>query len=265
VYEHVPGELWITTMQGMLRVKVHEDDFMAPRLSDKTYRAPLVADARITLDGRADEPVWAQAPPEKDFVFPWKAVPAPATEFRAVCDANALYFHYRVHDDDIVLAEPFTEELDAVLEDRVEFSLAPDDKLSDYFWFEVDSRGRVFDYRAAFYRRITPEWQLEGLAVKAQTLEGGYQVEGRIPLSSIEKFGISLVPGKRVRLGLFRAEFSHDRSGRKVSPLESIHNLGRHLAGPPPIEEWISWVDPATTEPDFHVPAAFGWLELVKP
>lgn len=32
--------------------------------------------------------------------------------------------------------------------------------------------------------------------------------------------------------------------------------------GPPPIQEWISWVDPATTEPDFHVPAAFGWLEI---
>lgn len=264
VYEHVPGELWITTMQGMLRAKVQENDFLPPRLSDKTYRAPLVDDARITLDGLADEPAWSQAPAERDFTFPWKAVPAPATEFRAVCDRQALYFHFRVHDDDIVVEEPFQQELQAVFEDRVELSLARDDRLSDYFWFEVDSRGRVFDYRAAFYRKIQPEWTLEGLTVKAAPRTRGYQVEGRVPLASIEKFGIRLEPGRRVRLGVFRAEFSHDRSGRKVSELENIHNLGLKHEGPPPLEEWISWVDPGTTEPDFHVPAAFGWLEVVK-
>jgi hypothetical protein len=28
VYEHRPGELWVTTMQGMLRIKVREADFL---------------------------------------------------------------------------------------------------------------------------------------------------------------------------------------------------------------------------------------------
>lgn len=263
VYEHVPGVLWVSTMQGMLRVKLQEHDFLPARLSGKTYRAPWLSEARITIDGRADEPAWQTAPLEKDFTFPWRAVPAPATEFRAVCDPQAFYFHYRVRDDDIVLVEPFAEELDAVLEDRVEMSFARDDRLADYYWFEIDSRGRVFDYRAAFYRKIFPEWQLDGLTVKAAAATGGYQVEGRIPLSTLAKLGITLTPGKKTRFGLFRAEFSHDRSGRKVSPLEDIHNLGRHRAGPPPIQEWISWVDPATTEADFHLPAAFGWLEIV--
>ena len=35
---------------------------------------------------------------------------------------------------------------------------------------------------------------------------------------------------------------------------ESIHNLGRQLDVPPPIEAWMSWIDPKTEEPDFHVP-----------
>ena len=44
----------------------------------------------------------------------------------------------------------------------------------------------------------------------------------------------------------------------------SLHNLGRKVEGPPPIEEWISWVDPKIQEPDFHVPATLGWLEVVR-
>jgi hypothetical protein len=71
-------------------------------------------------------------------------------------------------------------------------------------------------------------------------------------------------PGVKIRCGLYRAEFSHDRSGRVVEQKESLHNLGRKIEGPPPIEEWISWVDPKIKEPDFHVPATLGWLEVVQ-
>ena len=55
---------------------------------------------------------------------------------------------------------------------------------------------------------------------------------------------------------------SHDRSGRVVEQKETLHNLGRKVGGPPPIEEWITWVDPRMKEADFHVPATFGWLEF---
>ena len=44
----------------------------------------------------------------------------------------------------------------------------------------------------------------------------------------------------------------------------TIHNRGRKLDGPPPIEAWISWGDPQTPEPDFHVPSSLGWLEIVR-
>ena len=73
-----------------------------------------------------------------------------------------------------------------------------------------------------------------------------------------------LAPGVKILCGLYRAEFSHDRSGKPVVQQETIHNRGRKLDGPPPIEEWISWVDPKTPEPDFHVPSSLGWLEIVE-
>ena len=235
------------------------------RASDQTYRVRWVPAAAIRLDGRANEPVWATAAVERHFVFPWKPARAPETEFRALCDETNLYFSFRVQDADIVVLDRLRDEEDEVFEDRLEVYLSRDDQMKDYFCFEVDSRGRVFDYRASFYRKLDTHWSFPGLEAKAASLPNGYEVEGRIQLGSLVALGFPpLRPGAKIRCGLYRAEFSHDRSGRPVEQTASLHNLGRKLDGPPPIEEWISWVDPKTKDPDFHVPASLGWLEIVR-
>ena len=74
-----------------------------------------------------------------------------------------------------------------------------------------------------------------------------------------------LRPGARILCGLYRAGFSHDRSGKPAVVQETINNQGRKPPeGLPPIEEWMSWIDPNTPEPDFHVPSSLGHLELVE-
>ncbi len=265
VYEHVPGELWVTTMQGPLRIKVLEDDFLPRRRSDKTYPVRYAPGARIDVDGRADEAAWSRAAVAKDFVFPWKKDPAPATEFRALCDDEFLYFTFRVHDEDIVVLDKLRDEEDAVFEDRAEMYFVRDERMKDYYCIEVDSRGRAFDYRGAYYRRLDPKWNWPGLETKGSAIEQGYVVEGRMPLASLEGMGFPrLRPGVKIRCGLFRAEFSHDRSPTPAAPRESIHTRGRHFDGPPPVQEWMAWIDPRTEEPDFHVPTSVGWLEIVK-
>jgi hypothetical protein len=233
--------------------------------SEQTYRVRWVPESKMALDGRADEPAWKQAAVERRFVFPWKQAPAPETEFRALCDGTNLYFTFRVQDADIVVLDRLRDEEDEVFEDRIEVYLSRDDHLNDYYCFEVDSRGRVFDYRGSFYRHLDTKWKFAGLEAKAAPLPRGYEIEGRIPLTSLAALGFPPIqPGAKLRCGLYRAEFSHDRSGRPVEQKASLHNLGRKVEGPPPIEEWISWVDPKTKEPDFHVPASLGWLALVK-
>lgn len=219
----------------------------------------------IVIDGRADEPAWALAVAESRFAFPWKQAPAPPTEFRALCDDHFLYFTFRVHDADVVVLETLRDEEDAVFEDRAELYFSRDDQMKDYYCLEVDSRGRAFDYHGSFYRQIDPRWNCAGLETGASPLDQGYVVEGRIPWAVFESLGFPpLRPGAKIRCGLFRAEFSHDRSGRSVDQKETIHNRGRKLEGPPPLEAWIAWVDPRTPEPDFHVPSSLGWLEVVK-
>ncbi len=231
---------------------------------DLTYPARWLPAARIELDGRAEEADWSLAVVEKRFTFPWKQAAAPATEFRALCTEEFLYFTFRVHDEDIVVLDRLRDEEDAVFEDRAEMYFSRDERMADYFCFEVDSRGRAMDYRGAFYRQLDPKWNWPGLETRGSALEQGYVVEGRIPLASFPALGFpTLRPGVKIRCGLFRAEFSHDRSGKPAVLSESIHTRGRSLDGPQLVQEWMAWVDPKTEEPDFHVPASLGWLAIV--
>ncbi|NLX98530.1 MAG: hypothetical protein GXY83_20415 [Rhodopirellula sp.] len=266
VYERIPGQLWVTTMQGPLRIRLDEDDFLPRRLSQETYRAIYLPDAKICIDGATDEAAWSQAAVEKNFIFPWKNTPAPPTEFRAVCDDENLYFTFRIEDADIFVLDTLRDEEDAVFEDRGELYFSRDEKMSDYYCIEVDSKGRAFDYRGAYYRKLDPRYNMAGVETAGEISDRGYVVEGSLPLSGFEALGFPrLKPGVRIRCGLYRAEFSHDRSNRPVVQRESIHNRGRQLDGPPPIEAWMSWIDPKTVQPDFHVPTSLGWLEVVEP
>lgn len=211
----------------------------------RTYEARYVAQPGIRLDGVLDEPAWRTTEPETRFAFPWDRRPLPHTEFRALFDAEALYFAFSVDDDDVVLAEPFGGKADVVREDRVELFFAVDENLAEYYCLEIDPLGRVLDYRARHYREFDFSWSFPGLEVAGVQTAGGYDVEGRIPLASLASLGFpSPASGRPINLGIYRAEF-------------------RHGNGPDPIEGWISWIDPETQEPDFHVPESFGRLTMV--
>ncbi len=145
----------------------------------------------------------------------------------------------------------------------MEICFSRDPQMKEYYCIEIDSRGRAYDYRAAYYRQFDRTWHCEGLETAATAGEKSYVVEGRIPLATFVALGFpQFSPGARIPLGLYRAEFSHDPGGKSVEQSGSIHTGGRKLDGPPLIQQWISWVNPKTPEPDFHVPSSLGWLEI---
>ncbi|MBN2314506.1 MAG: carbohydrate-binding family 9-like protein [Sedimentisphaerales bacterium] len=247
-----------------LHTQAPEDNASPPsRPSQRTYTVQYLPQAEIKLDGHPDEPQWSLATIESDFIFPWQERTAPDTDFRALCDDDYFYFAFRVMDEDLFVLDDLPDEGYAVFEDRVEMYFARDDRMQSYYCIETDPHGRSMDYSGAYYRQLDLNWHCPGLETQGVLSGQGYTVEGRIPLTTFIDLGFpALRPGVKIRFGLFRAEFSHDRSGKPVEQKDSIHNLGRRIDGPPPIEAWMSWINPNVPSPDFHVPSALGWLQI---
>ena len=173
----------------------------------------------------------------EDFTFPWLERPCPVTSFRAVWNDERLRFRFDVEDDDLVLDETGEPHAAALGSDRVELFFASSADLSTpYYGAEMEPRGSVYDYQAIYHRKFDDSWSFDGLEFAGEILEGGYLVEGTITLESLRELGC--LKGSEMIAGVYRAEFSHGPDGV--------------------VQDWISWIDPQVTTPDFHVPSSFG-------
>ena len=190
-------------------------------------------------------PDWSLAQKLDDFSYPWREEIPSATIFQAVWDDHNFWFRFEVEDENILVYRDKDLKEEVVYSDRVEIFFKKDDKMTPYFCLEMDPLSRVLDYDAHFYRKVNFGWKWpdNGLSVKGTKTGTGYVVEGNISLASLKKLGM-LNDGKLLA-GLFRGE------------CVALNGKNADL-------RWISWVDPQTERPDFHVPSAFGVIELVE-
>lgn len=199
---------------------------------------------RYLVHSSPGSPDWSTAARLTDFAFPWEERATPPTEFRALWGGERLHFRFDCVNEDWVLGSGETEKERVLASDRVEMFLAPELALNPYFCLEMEPRGAVYAYRARSYRKFDDDFYCAGLEVSASIGASRYTVLGSLPLATLRTLGV-LRPGDREFFaGVHRAEFSHATDG-------SVH------AG------WMSWVDPKTALPDFHVPSSFGVFELV--
>lgn len=206
----------------------------------------------ITVDGDVTGAEWDGAQVlEGGFHYPWESIAAPRTSFRAVADADTFYFSFVVEDADVVVLDESIGERETVdAEDRVELFFAPTPvdeavnyALPTYYAVEVDPAGRVHDYSMIYYRQIDSDWALDGFIAAGKQIAGGYSVEASIPLDSLRDLGLLHDDGT-MRTGAYRAEFSGEQGDLMM--------------------QWISWVDPETVVPDFHVEESFGVFRFVN-
>lgn len=210
----------------------------------KTYLVRPAKAPAPRIDGVLEAREWPAESWDAEMTFPWREKAAPATAFSLQADDEALYFAFRVVDEDVVIIEGSPDDESLVARgDRVEMFFARDGALKEYYSLEIDPRARVLDYQASFYRRFDRGWDFPGLEVAARQRPDGYDVEGRLPFGDLESMGLALSPDEPLLAGVFRGEFSHGGSG-------DID------------ESWISWVRPDAEEPDFHIPSSFGCLRL---
>lgn len=199
-------------------------------------------------DSIESENVWGKAILLQDFSLPWKPEKPQETSFRALYDENYIYLRYDVKDDGILIYSKTGNKGDVINSDRVEIFFRKNEKLDQYYCLEIDPNGKVLDYSAEYYRKfdLTWSWPKNHLFIKTNIYKDGYRVDVKISLESLRKLG--LLNNNRIEAGIFRGdciEFPTDNESNATI-------------------KWISWVDPKTETPDFHIPSAFGVLELKK-
>lgn len=192
---------------------------------------------------RGDALDWSQASCLSDFRFPWEETPPAPTEFRALWTPERLHFRFDCVDEDLRLGSGDSEKERVLGSDRVEIFVTPDLGLTPYFCLEMPPNGERYGYRARSYRQFDDSFEWQGLELNASIAGKLYTVEGSLPLDSLRALGVLAAGGRELVAGLYRAELSRLPSG------------GVHFG-------WMSWVDPGTDKPDFHVPSSFGVLEL---
>lgn len=187
---------------------------------------------------------WSNSNLLTNFISPWRDASANTT-FRALWDQDYFYFRFDVEEENILIYRKEDAEQEVVGSERVEIFFRKDDQLDPYYCLEMDAAGRKFDNKVSYYRQYNPEWSWpEGeIQIQAERNHAGYFLMGKISLNSLKELG--LIKENKLQAGLFRGRCLKAGGGDS-----SFH--------------WISWVNPETEKPDFHVASSFGELVLVE-
>ena len=114
--------------------------------------------------------------------------------------------------------------------------------MNPYYCLEMDPKGRVLDYEAHYYRDFNREWTWpHDLNIQVDINKKGYSLEGQIALKTLEDLG--LLKKHTIEAGVYRGHCT-----------KIIDDKG-HIT-------WMTWVNPGTASPDFHVPSSFGVFKL---
>lgn len=189
-------------------------------------------------------PNWQSATILRDFSSPWLEVEDTGTAFRALHDGTHLYFRFDVEEANILVYEKEHTKFDVLNSERVEIFFRQDPELKRYYGLEMDPLGRVYDYQSSYYRQSDKTWGWpEGhLQLETGRTGTGYWLQGKISFASLRSLQL-IHDGGYLQAGLYR--------GRCLE-----------IQGDKATFNWITWVDPQTEKPDFHIPSSFGCLQL---
>lgn len=205
----------------------------------KEYHVEIIDKSQKNVSEIMDPVFWEKANCLTDFTSPWNNDPVLKIEFRALWDLDYLYFNFQVFDSEVYIDRKDNSTDSICNSDRVELFFRKNEKLSPYYCLEMDVDARILDFEAYpnwnfDYNWRWPEKQLEIQSVKGQK---SFTVGGRISIASLKE--LDLIQANIIEAGVYRAKFSKDENGN-YEPT------------------WITWVDPNTAEPNFHIASSFG-------
>ncbi|MFD2938849.1 sugar-binding protein [Flavobacterium notoginsengisoli] len=210
----------------------------------KNYNVNQIEKNILQINGLGNNPIWNNATVLTDFVSPWDSMTPDKIELRALWDLDHIFFLYKVYDGNIHIDKTDDSVESIAKSDRVEIFFRKDDLLNPYYCLEIDPEPRIMDFIAY------PNWQFDydwkwpekHLTVKSNSQKDFFTVEIAISIESLKKF--NLIKGNKIEAGLYRAKYIK-QSNLDYEPV------------------WISWINPNTEMPNFHIASSFGTLTLM--
>lgn len=210
----------------------------------KEYQVALTNQKLKNKDDFFDFNFWEKANSLTDFCSPWNKNPFSKIEFRALHDAENFYFNFIVFDAEICLDKK-NDSIESIgNSDRVELFFRTDENINPYYCLEMDTAARVMDFKAHPGKDFNFNWNWpeNELEVYSQKNETSFAVAGRIGIQSLRD--LKLIQNDTMEVGVYRAKYS------------LVENLQYEPT-------WITWVNPNTETPDFHIASSFGKFKLL--
>ncbi|WP_233588599.1 MULTISPECIES: sugar-binding protein [unclassified Flavobacterium] len=205
----------------------------------KEYDVHLIENKDLTVSGKGDDIAWAEAQILTDFCSPWNTKKVTETTFKALWNRDKLFFNFTVLDTEIHI-EKQDESFESIgISDRVELFFRTDNGLNPYYCLEIDTSGRIMDFIAYPNKNFdfSWNWPKNDLVVKSSVQANTFMVEGSISIESLKS--LNLIKNNIIETGVFRAKYSKAQN-ECYEP------------------NWITWVNPNTETPNFHIASSFG-------
>lgn len=216
---------------------------MNPEL--KEYEVRLIEKKQLLISGKGDDPLWDSALVLTDFCSPWNDEKQSEIKFKALWDGENLFFNFTVLDAAIHLEKSGSSVESIGNSDRVELFFRPDDSLNPYYCLEIDTAARIMDFIAYPDKNFDFNWNWpkKDINVKSAVNAGSFTIEGAISIPSLHRF--NLIKNNKIETGVFRAKYNK-KEDFNFEPT------------------WITWVNPFTKTPNFHIASSFGNFILSK-
>ena len=204
-----------------------------------TYNVNLIEKNQLNISGKGDDVLWNKAAILDNFVSPWNTDKKSEIIFKALWDRENLFFNFTVFDTEIHIEKKDDSVESIGNSDRVELFFRPDDSLNPYYCLEIDTCSRIMDFIAYPNSNFDFNWNWpqNDLAVKSSINADSFIVEGSISIKSLKRF--NLINNNIIETGVFRAKYKKTQN-KTFEPT------------------WITWVNPNTETPNFHISSSFG-------
>ncbi|MFH4964784.1 sugar-binding protein [Gaetbulibacter sp. M235] len=209
----------------------------------RTYSVNSIPINELHITGKVDSHLWEKANNLSDFHSPWEEIKNTETKFKALWDGDYLFFCFEVLDNTIHV-DKIDDSFNSINKsDRVELFFRSNASLNPYYCLEIDPTPRIMDFKAYPKKNFDFNWNWpqDDLIVKSSSNSKGFSVEGKISIASLNK--LNLIRNNIIEAGIYRAKYFK----KENSVFEPI---------------WLTWIDPETETPNFHIASSFGVFKL---